>query len=72
MRIVGKIFPAAAKTVTLNACPQILSNRYELLVLGNSDEQMTNVTLTCAPPSPDYGTININYTAELTKAANRA
>ena len=78
MRIVGKIFPAAARTATLNACPQILVNRYELLVLGNSDAQFTNVvgvgnlTLTCAPPTPNHGTINIHYTSEPIKSPNRA
>jgi hypothetical protein len=78
MRIVGRIFPAADRTATLNACPQVLTNRYELLVLGNCDAPITNEvgfgnqTLTCAPPAPDFGTINIHYTSGLTKASNRA
>ena len=68
MRVVGKIFPAAAKTVTLNAHPQFPTNRYELLVLGNTGAQITNVigfgdlTLTYAPPAAEYETINIHYT----------
>jgi len=74
MRVVGKIFPAAAKTVTLNARPKLLTN-HELLVLGNSGAQLTNemgfghLTLTCAPPAPKYETINIHYTTALTHAS---
>jgi hypothetical protein len=75
MRIVGKFFPAAAKTVTLNACPQFLTNRYEVFVQGNTSAQITNevglgnLTLTCAPPAANYETIKIHYTAELTNAS---
>jgi len=77
MRVVGKIFPAAAKTVTLNAYPQFLTNRYELLVLGNTGAQITNVvgfgnlTLTYAPSAAEYETINIHYT-EPTNVSLRA
>ena len=77
MRIVGKIFPAAAKTVTLNACPQSLTDRCELVVLGNTGAQITNavgcgnLTLTYAPPDADYETINIHYTTEPTTYAHR-
>jgi hypothetical protein len=72
MRIVGKICSAAAKTVTLNARPQFLTNPCELLVLGNASAQATNAvgsgnqTLTCAPSAAQYQTINIHYTTELT------
>src|SRR5437867_2189246 len=68
LRVVGKIFPAASKTVTLNAHPQFLTNRYELLVLGNTGAQITNgvglgnLTLTYAPPAAEYETIQIRYT----------
>jgi hypothetical protein len=77
MRVVGKIFPAAAKTVTFNACPQFLSNRCELLVVGNTGAQITNVvgfgnlTLTYAPPDSDYETVNIHYTTEPTNISQR-
>jgi hypothetical protein len=70
MRVLGKIFPAAAKTDTFNADPQSLSNRCELVVLGNTGAQITNLvgfgnrTLTYAPPDADYETVNIHYTAE--------
>ena len=70
MRVLGKIFPAAAKTATFNAYPQFLTNRCELVVLGNTGAQITNLvgfgnlTLTYAPPDADYETANIHYTAE--------
>ncbi len=72
IRVVGKIFPAAAKTATFNAYPQSLTNRCELVVLGNTGAQITdlvgfgNLTLTYAPPDADYETVNIHYTAEPT------
>jgi len=68
MRVVGKIFPAAAKTVTLNAYPQFESNRFELVVTGNGGAPITNMigfgnlTLTYAPPASEYETIAIRYT----------
>jgi len=77
MRVVGKIFPAAARTVTFNAYPQFPTNRCELLVLGNTGAQITNLvgfgnlTLTYAPPDADYETVNIHYTAELTNFSQR-
>ena len=70
MRVLGKIFPAAAKTVTFNADPQSLTHRCELVVLGNTGSLITdvvgfgNLTLTYAPPDADYETANIHYTAE--------
>jgi hypothetical protein len=69
MRVIGKIFPSAAKTVTLNARPKSLSNRHELLVQGNSSAQITSqigfcvLTETNAPPVANHETINIHYTA---------
>ena len=77
MRVVGKIFPAAAKTVTFNAFPQFPTNRCELLVLGNTGAQITNLvgfgnlTLTYVPPDADYETINIHYTTEPTDVSQR-
>jgi hypothetical protein len=70
IRIVGRIFPAAARTVTLNACPKLPVNRYELLVLGNAvaqntnEDRFSNLTLNCAPQDPRHETINIHYTTE--------
>jgi hypothetical protein len=70
IRIVGRIFPAAARTVTLNACPKLPADRYELLVLGNAVAQNTNMdgfgnlTLNCAPQDARHETINIHYTTE--------
>jgi len=75
LRVAGKIFPAAAKTVTLNARPKSLTNPHELLVLGNTGAQLANevgfgpLTLTCAPPAPKYETINIHYTTAQTHAS---
>jgi len=75
MRVVGKIFPSAANTATLNARPKLLTNPHELLVLGNTGAQHTHEvgfghrTLTCAPPAPKYETINIHYTTALTPAS---
>lgn len=69
MRVIGKIFPSAAKTVTLNARPKSLTNRHELLVQGNSKAQATSqvgycaLTETNAPPVANHETINIHYTA---------
>lgn len=77
VRVVGKIFPAAAKTVTFNAYPQFLTNRCELLVLGNTGAQITdvvgfgNLTLTYAPPDADYETVSIHYTTEPRNASQR-
>jgi len=77
MRVVGKIFPAAAKTITLNVDPQSLTNRCELVVLGNTGAQITNVvgfgnlTLTYAPPDADYETVNIHYTTEPMNVSQR-
>ena len=77
MRVVGKIFPTAAKTVTSSADPQVLTNRCELLVVGNTGAQITNVvgignlTLTYAPPDADYETINIHYSTEPTNVSQR-
>ena len=68
LRTVGRIFPAAGKTVTIHASPQALTNRYELLVLANSGAQITNavgsgiLTLTYAPPADEYETIQIHST----------
>ncbi len=76
MRVVGKIFPAPAKTVTLNAYPQFLTNRYELLILASTGAQITNVvgfgnlSLTYSPPAAEYETINIHY-PEPTNASQR-
>ena|SRR5438045_2349378 len=67
MRVVGKILPSAARTVSLNARPQFLSKRHEFLVLGNTGAPITSVggfsslTLTHAPVA-NYETINIHYT----------
>jgi len=69
MRVIGKIFPSAAKTVTLNARPKFLTNRHELLVHGNSSAQVTSqvgfcvLTETNAPPVANHETINIHYTS---------
>jgi hypothetical protein len=77
MRVLGKIVPAAAKTVTFNADPQSLTNRCELVVLGNTGAQITdvvgfgNLTLTYAPPDADYETINIHYTTGPTNDSQR-
>ena len=78
LRVVGKIFPATAKTVTFNAYPQFPTNRCELLVLGNTGTQITNVvgsgnlTLTFAPPDADYETVNIHYSTEPANVSQRA
>ena len=75
MRVAGRFFPAAAKTVTLNACPPILTHRYEMLVLGTSGAQITNavglgnLTLTHAPRPANYEAINILYTTEVTNGS---
>ena len=67
MRVVGKILPSAARTVSLNARPQFLSKRYEFLVLGNTGAPITsavgfgNLTLTHAALVANYETINIHY-----------
>jgi alpha-amylase len=67
IRVVGKIFPAAAKTVTINAYPQFLTNHYEMLILASTGAQLTNVagignlTLSYSPPAAEYETINIHY-----------
>ena len=77
MRVLGKIVPAAAKTVTFNADPQSLTNRCELVVLGITGAQITdvvgvgNLTLTFAPPDADYETINIHYTTGPTNDSQR-
>jgi len=69
MRVIGKIFPSAAKTVTLNARPKFLTNRHELLVQGNSSAQVTSqvgfciLTETNAPSVANHETINIHYTS---------
>jgi alpha-amylase len=66
-RVVGKIFPAAARTVTVDAYPQFPTNRYEILVLAGSGAQITNavgssnLTLTYTPPATEYETILIHY-----------
>ncbi len=68
LRTVGRIFPAAGKTVTIGTYPESSTNRYELLVLGTSGAPMTNVvgfgslTLSYAPPASEYETIKIHYT----------
>ena len=68
LRTVGRIFPANAKTVTINAYPQFSTNRYELLVFGNSGAPITNtlgpgnLTLAYQPPASEYETIKIHYT----------
>ena len=68
LRTVGRIFPANAKTVTINAYPQFSINRYELLVFGNSGAPITNtlgpgnLTLAYQPPASEYETIKIHYT----------
>ena len=66
-RTVGKIFPATGKTITINTYPQYSTNRCELVVLGNSGAQLTNVlgtgnlTLTYASPASEYQTLKIHY-----------
>jgi len=68
IRVVGKIFPASGRTITLNAYPQLLTNRYELAVLGIAAAQITNVagfgnlTLSYVAPASEYETITIHYT----------
>ena len=68
LRVVGKIFPAAGKTVALNAYPQFPTNRYELLILSSTGAQITNVvgfgslSLTFSSPTAEYETIQIHYT----------
>ncbi len=75
MRVAGRIFPAADKTVTLNACPPILTHRYEMLVLGTSGAQIMNavgfghMTLTHTPRPANYEAINILYTTEATNGS---
>ena len=77
MRVAGRIFPVAARTVTLNACPPLLAHRYEMLVLGTSGAQITNavglgnLTLTHTPRPASYETINILYTTEPTNGSHR-
>jgi alpha-amylase len=68
IRVVGRFFPTAAKRVTLDAYPQFLTNRYEIVVLGNNGAQITNVvgfgnlSLIYVPPASEYETIQIHYT----------
>jgi len=68
MRTVGRFFPAAGQTVTIDTHPQASTNRCELLVLGNSGVQITNIigygnlTLNYLPPASEYETIKIHYT----------
>src|SRR5213075_1343729 len=42
MRVVGRIFPANGKTVTIHTYPQFPTNRYEVLVLAQTGAQITN------------------------------
>jgi alpha-amylase len=76
IRIVGKFYPAAGKTITLNAYPQFPSIRYELLILAGTGAPITNVvgagdlTLSYSAPKSEYETIHI-YHAEPTNASQR-
>jgi hypothetical protein len=70
MRVMGKIFPAVARTVTFTANPQVLTHRSELLVVGNSGTQITdlagfgNRTMTNGPQAAGCEAISIHFTAE--------
>ena len=63
MRVAGKFFAAAARTITLNTNSRFAAHRYEFVVLGNASPKTAkgvasgNLTLTSA----NYETINIHY-----------
>jgi alpha-amylase len=68
LRVVGRIFPANGKTVTINTYPQFPTNRYEVLVLAQTGAPITNamgagnLTLSYVPPASEYETIKVHYT----------